>query len=41
MKYSFRKNTLFEELFNFKTQDNANYIVIKGQSWWLAVSETA
>lgn len=23
-----------------KTQDNANYIVIKGQSWWLAVSRS-
>lgn len=33
--------SLFRELFNFKNKDNANYVVIKGQSWWLAVLRTA
>lgn len=31
---------VFKELFDLKIQDNANYIVIKGQSWWLAVLRT-
>lgn len=36
-----KEYSLFRELFNFKNKDNANYIVIKGQSWWLAVLRTA